>query len=73
MKPAIALCSTILVFAVSLTGCGSCTLYQRHTGDPVDPEPWFLVEICREGTPQQTTKLLCTSKMRLKVGARDCQ
>lgn len=73
MKHTIALYAAILAFAVSLTGCGSCTLYQRHTSDPADPEPWYLVSQCHEGTPQQTVTLLCTSKTRLKVGARNCQ
>ena len=73
MTHTIALCAAILAFAVSLTGCGSCTLYQRHTSDPADPEPWYLVEMCHEGTPKQTVTLLCTSKTRLKVGARDCK
>ena len=72
MKHTIALYAAILAIAVSLTGCG-CTLYQRHTGDPTDPEPWYLAEVCHEGTPQQTVTLICTSKTRLKVGAKDCK
>jgi hypothetical protein len=73
MKHTIALYATILAFAVSLTGCGSCTLYQRHTADVTDLEPWYLAEVCHEGTPQQTITLVCTSKTRLKVGAKDCR
>ena len=73
MKRKLARSAALLALAVSLTGCGSCTLYQRHTSDPADPEPWYLVEVCHEGTPQQTVTLLCTSKTRLKVGARDCK
>ena len=56
-----------------LEGCQTCTLYQRHANDPTDPEPWYLASVCHEGTPQQTTTLICTSKTRLKTGARDCK
>jgi len=73
VKHTIALYATILALAVAVAGCGSCTLYQRHTADPADREPWYLAEVCHEGTPRQTTTLLCTSKTRLKVGARDCR
>lgn len=73
MKHKLALYATIAAFAVSLAGCGSCTLYQRHTSDVTDPEPWYLAEVCHEGTPRQTVALLCTSKTRLKVGAKDCK
>ena len=62
----------MVAIAAAMAGCG-CTLYQRHTSDPSDPEPWYLAEVCHEGTPQQTITLVCTSKTRLKVGARDCK
>lgn len=70
MKHKLALYATIAAFAVSLAGCGSCTLYQRHD---VSAGDFYLAEVCHEGTPQQTVTLLCTSKTRLKVGARDCK
>ena len=65
--------ASLCAVCVALAACSPCTLYQRHTADPTDPEPYFLVSICHEGTPQQTTTLFCTSKTRLKTGARNCK
>lgn len=63
----------VLLCCGALAGCGACTLYQRHTSDPADPAPFYLVEVCHEGTPQQTTTLVCTSKTRLPTGSAKCR
>jgi hypothetical protein len=64
-------CWLFLLCVGALSGC-ACDLHQRHTTAPGDPEPWYIVEICHKDTPQQTTRLVCTSKTRLPKDASTC-
>lgn len=53
---------TLLLVGLSQCGCGTVDRYARRDDDK--PEPYYIIEVTDEGTPNQKIRLVCTSKTR---------